>query len=54
MVQNKGLILKEYVREWPEEGKHLVIEAREFDLEQEPPAGGVTLKVKPSPVYQST
>lgn len=45
MVQNKGLIFKESVKEWPEEGKHLVVEAREFDLNQEPPEGGITMKV---------
>ena len=44
MVQNKGLIFKKSVTGWPEEGKHLVIETREFDLEQAPPAGGVTTK----------
>ena len=46
MVQNKGLILKEHVTEWPEAGKHLVVESRDFDLDQEPPKGGVTLKVR--------
>ncbi|KAF2100595.1 NAD(P)-binding protein [Rhizodiscina lignyota] len=44
IVPNKGLIFKEHVREWPEAGHHLVVEARDFDLDQEPPQGGVTLK----------
>lgn len=45
MVQNKGLIYKEHPTGWPEVGKHLVLETREFDLEQEPPSGGFTAKV---------
>lgn len=45
MVQNKGLIYKEHPTAWPEVGKHLVVENREFDLEQAPPSGGFTAKV---------
>lgn len=45
MVQNKGLILKESVVGWPEEGKNLAVEAREFDLNQAPPPGGLIVKV---------
>ncbi|EON67142.1 hypothetical protein W97_06395 [Coniosporium apollinis CBS 100218] len=44
MVQNKGLIFKEIPTKFPEPGKHLVIEAREFDPEQSPPSGGITTK----------
>ena len=45
MVQNKGLIFKEAPTHWPELGKHLVVETRDFDLEQSPPPGGITAKV---------
>lgn len=45
MVQNKALIFKDYPTSWPEVGKHLVIENRDFDLEQAPPSGGFTAKV---------
>ncbi|KAF1971573.1 NAD(P)-binding protein [Bimuria novae-zelandiae CBS 107.79] len=44
MVQNKGIIFKEVPSGWPEPGKHLAVEAREFDLEQTPPEGGVTVR----------
>lgn len=44
MVQNKGIIFKEVPTGWPEPGKHLAIEAREFDLEQDAPEGGITVK----------
>ena len=44
MVQNKGLIFKAVPTGWPEPGKHLAIEAREFDLDQSPPEGGVTVR----------
>ncbi|KAL5384989.1 hypothetical protein DPSP01_005089 [Paraphaeosphaeria sporulosa] len=44
MVQNKGIIFKEIPTGWPEPGKHLAIEARDFDLEQAPPEGGMTVK----------
>lgn len=45
MVQNKGLIYKEPPTHWPELGKHIAIETREFDKDQAPPAGGITAKV---------
>ena len=45
MVQNKGLIFKEAPTHWPELGKHLVVETRDFDTDQEPPSGGFTAKV---------
>ena len=45
MVQNKGLIFKEAPTHWPELGKHLVIENRDFDKDQQPPSGGFTAKV---------
>lgn len=44
MVQNKGLIFKKVPSGWPVEGQDLVIEARDFDLDQEPPKGGLTIK----------
>jgi NADPH-dependent curcumin reductase CurA len=44
MVPNKGLILKNYVVEWPVAGKDLVVETRDFDLDQEPPANGLIVK----------
>ena len=45
MVQNKGLIFKEAPTHWPEVGKHLVVETRDFDLDQAPPSSGITAKV---------
>ena len=45
MVQNKGLIYKEAPTHTPELGKHIAVEAREFDKEQAPPEGGITAKV---------
>ena len=45
MVQNKGLIFKEVPTHWPELGKHLVVENRDFDTDQAPPEGGFTAKV---------
>lgn len=45
MVQNKGLIFKDYPTAWPEIGKHIALETREFDLEQASPPGGITAKV---------
>jgi len=45
MVQNKGIIFKKVPDGFPVPGEHLVIEDRPFDLEQEPPAGGLTIKV---------
>jgi NADPH-dependent curcumin reductase CurA len=44
MVQNKGLIFKAVPEGYPEAGKHIAVETREFDLEQQPPAGGFTAK----------
>ncbi|KAL2063290.1 hypothetical protein VTL71DRAFT_5095 [Oculimacula yallundae] len=44
MVQNKGVIFKKVPEGLPKAGQDLVVEAREFDLEQAPPAGGVTTK----------
>lgn len=44
MVQNKGLIFKNPPSGWPEAGKDLAIESREFDLEQAPPENGITTK----------
>jgi NADPH-dependent curcumin reductase CurA len=44
MVQNKGLIFKQVPSGWPVAGKDLVIESREFDLDQAPPPKGLTLK----------
>jgi len=45
MVQNKGLIFKSPPTDWPESGKHLTVEARDFDLEQELPVGSAILKI---------
>jgi NADPH-dependent curcumin reductase CurA len=45
MVQNKGLIYKEAPTHWPELGKHIAVETREFDKDQAPPEGGITAKV---------
>ncbi|KAM3088450.1 hypothetical protein ACMFMG_000091 [Clarireedia jacksonii] len=44
MVQNKGVIFKQVPQGLPVPGKDLTVEVREFDLEQAPPAGGVTTK----------
>ncbi|KAK3701605.1 hypothetical protein LTR37_015356 [Vermiconidia calcicola] len=44
MVQNKGLIFKAVPTHWPEIGKHIAIENRDFDLDQSPPPGGFTAK----------
>ncbi|KAF2766200.1 NAD(P)-binding protein [Teratosphaeria nubilosa] len=45
MVQNKGLIYRAHPTGMPEPGKHIVVEARDFDDNQAPPAGGITAKV---------
>ena len=45
MVQNKGLIYRDHPTTWPEAGKHIVVENREFDLDQASPAGGFIAKV---------
>lgn len=44
MVQNKALIFKQVPEGLPVPGKDLVVETREFDLDQAPPPGGVTTK----------
>ncbi len=44
MVQNKGVIFKSPPTDWPVEGKDLVIETRDFDLDAEPPKDGITTK----------
>lgn len=44
MVQNKGVIFKQVPSGWPVPGQDLTIEARDFDLEQNPPEGGVTVR----------
>ncbi|KAF2429440.1 NAD(P)-binding protein [Tothia fuscella] len=44
MVANKGLIFKKVPSGWPVAGEDLVTEEREFDLDQEPPKGGLTIK----------
>ncbi|KAH8802521.1 oxidoreductase-like protein [Xylogone sp. PMI_703] len=41
MVPNKAIIFKQIPTGLPIPGKDLVVEVREFDLEQEPPAGGI-------------
>jgi len=44
MVQNKGLIFKQVPTGWPVAGQDLAVEAREFDLEQQIPEGGLIVK----------
>ena len=44
MVHNKGLIFKEPPVDWPLEGKNLIIEDRDFNLDTEPPKDGITTK----------
>lgn len=44
MVRNKAIIFKSIPNEYPVPGKDLTVEAREFDLEQAPPPGGITTK----------
>lgn len=44
MVQNKGIIFKQIPNGLPKPGQDLAVEAREFDIDQTPPAGGVTTK----------
>lgn len=44
MVQNKGVIFKKVPSGWPVAGEHLAVEAREFDLEQQIPEGGLIVK----------
>ncbi|KAK5121199.1 hypothetical protein LTR85_005683 [Meristemomyces frigidus] len=45
MVQNKALVFADYPTGMPEAGKHLKIESTDFDTEQAPPQGGITIKV---------
>ena len=45
MVESKGLIFKDVPDGWPEIGKHIAVESRDFNLHQIPPAGGFTAKV---------
>jgi NADPH-dependent curcumin reductase CurA len=42
MVQNKGVIFKQVPKGLPVPGQDLVVEPREFDLNQAPPSGGIT------------
>ena len=44
MVQNKGVIFKQVPSALPIAGEHLVVETREFNINQVPPAGGITTK----------
>merc|ERR1712000_98909 len=44
MVQNKGVIFKQIPQGLLVPGKDLAVEAREFDIDQAPPKGGVTTK----------
>ena len=44
MVQNKGIIYKDVPTHEPVAGKHLAVEAREFDLNAAPPQGGIITK----------
>ncbi|KAF3042003.1 hypothetical protein E8E11_004323 [Didymella keratinophila] len=44
MVQNKGVIFKKVPEGWPVPGQDLAVEAREFDLEQQIPEGGLIVK----------
>jgi NADPH-dependent curcumin reductase CurA len=44
MVQNQGLIFKAVPDRVPVVGKDIAVETREFDLDQAPPASGITTK----------
>ncbi|KAJ4321091.1 hypothetical protein N0V94_003038 [Neodidymelliopsis sp. IMI 364377] len=44
MVQNKGVIFKQVPEGWPKPGQDIAVEAREFDLEQQIPEGGLIVK----------
>lgn len=44
MVENKGIIYKEVPSGLPVPGQHLKVETSEFDLDQAPPAGGITTR----------
>ena len=45
MVQNKAFIFAQPPQGWPVPGKDIKIESRDFDVEQQPPKGGLTVKV---------
>ncbi|KAF2737191.1 NADP-dependent leukotriene B4 12-hydroxydehydrogenase [Polyplosphaeria fusca] len=45
MVQNKGIIFKKVPSGWPVKGQDLTIEDRPFDIDQNPPEGGITAKI---------
>ncbi|KAI9756570.1 MAG: hypothetical protein M1815_003286 [Lichina confinis] len=45
MVQNKAVIFKKVPEGLPVEGEHLVVEATDFDTDQAPPPGGITVKI---------
>ncbi|TKA79563.1 hypothetical protein B0A55_02733 [Friedmanniomyces simplex] len=45
MVQNKSLIYADHPTAFPEPGKHIKIQTSDFDPDQSPPAGGLTVKV---------
>jgi NADPH-dependent curcumin reductase CurA len=44
MVQNKGVIFKKVPEGWPKPGVDLAVEAREIDLDQQLPEGGLLVK----------
>jgi NADPH-dependent curcumin reductase CurA len=44
MVQNKSFIFKKVPEGWPVPGQDLTIESSDFDLDQQPPDGGITVK----------
>ena len=45
MVQNKALVFKAIPSGLPEAGKHLTVETSNFDEQQNPPSGGITVKI---------
>jgi len=45
MVKNSGLYFTDFPVGWPKIGKDLQVQSQEFDLDQEPPKGGITVKV---------
>ncbi|TVY84961.1 NADP-dependent oxidoreductase [Lachnellula suecica] len=44
MVQNKAIIFRKVPKGLPVPGRDLVVEQREFDIDQAPPSGGITTK----------
>ncbi len=44
MVANSGLFFKKVPEGFPVIGEHISLETREFDLNTEPPEGGLTVK----------